>query len=115
MVGWIPRPTHIAAVERSRGGNNVRPSFPYVDGTRSLSTQVMPKVTYDRKCGSNWDLRDGEGVGKKGQRRRTGVSAPHDHCLLLLPTHLAHAVKDNCAVTVHALRAPLQGSGQDCS
>ena len=35
------------------GANNTKPPdpFPYLDGTCSPSTQVMPKVMYDRKCG----------------------------------------------------------------
>jgi hypothetical protein len=36
-------------------------------------------------------------------------------CYPRLPTHLAHPLKDNRAVVIHALRPSLQGSRQNCS
>src|SRR3984893_10594723 len=36
-------------------------------------------------------------------------------CHQRLPTHLAHSLKDNRAVVIHALGSSLQGSRQNCS
>src|SRR5579864_6645965 len=57
---------------------------------------------------SMWPTIGPEPNGRINNSRRIGKCWPR------LPPQLGHALKDNRAVAIHALRSSLQGSRQDC-
>src|ERR1700691_4041732 len=79
-------------------------------GPRSIK-----RLEGSRSRGGRYRLPGASGIHPAGPYAREITRAAWARCCSRLPTHLAHPLEDERAVSVHALGTPLQGSRQNRS